>query len=528
MSAFIRLIFVSVGLLTCFVISDGQAAPPGGSIVRLPMRADPSSLDPHKIPNDYLVLNLFEGLTTMSATDEIVPGMAERWETSADGLVWTFHLRDADWSDGRPVTADDFVYSFRRVLDPATASPYVTALAPIVHADDISSGREKDLTKLGVEAPDPHTLRFTLRHPTPWFPTLMAIQTSMPVPRHAIDKWGDHWTSAEHIVVNGPFTLKQWVPLGELDFVRNPYFHDAASVKVDEVDHILADDPAAALKRYEAGELDEALIVGQDLARILRERPAELLSSPELSSIMVGINMKGPLGGDVRIREALSMTIDRDTLENKVIRLGQIPAYGLIPPSMPGYTPPRPDWIDLPMAERIARAKKLMAEAGAPTPLKVHLLSSNADSNKLYLDTIAAMWRSALGVETEIETGEERVLDDRVIHRDFEAALGNWGADYPDPTAFLEIFQSSAIFNFGNYANPKYDALLDQAGVTADPGERMMLLENAEALMLADQPIIPINFAVSHILVSPRLHGIEPAPLERHPDRYLWLEDSRG
>jgi oligopeptide transport system substrate-binding protein len=514
-------------LAGCFLVSMAWAAPTlqRGNAVRLPVLSETSSLDPHKVLWDGLVLNLFEGLTIMSATDEIVPGMATHWEASADGLIWTFHLRDANWSDGTPVTADDFIYSFRRALDPATACPSISLLAPIADAQAISTGREKDLTKLGVQAPDPHTLRFTLTQPTPWFPALMAKQGAMPVPRQAVEKWGDQWATADHLVVNGPFTLKTWIPLGEIDFVRNPRFHDAASVKIDEVDHILADDTKTALKRYEAGEMDVALIVGQDLPRMVRERPTELLNSPELASIYLIINMKGPLGTDARVRQALSMVIDRDVLENKVIRRGQIPAYGLVPPGMPGYDAPLPDWADLPMIDRVAKAKELMAEAGAVAPIRIHLLSFNLDFTKLYTDAIAGMWRSTLGVEAEVESVESRVLDDRVMHHDFEMAAGNWDADYPDPTSFLELLRSNADFNFGYYVNPKYDALLDEAGVTVDQVERMKLLKMTEALMLIDQPIIPINFSGARTLVNPRLHGYTAAPLGRHPDRYLWIEE---
>jgi oligopeptide transport system substrate-binding protein len=492
------------------------------------MLADPASLDPHKVLGDSVVLDLFEGLTTMSASNAIVPGMATSWEASADGLIWTFHLRDAVWSDGTAITAEDFVYSFRRALDPATACPYIVLLAPILYAEEISSGREKDLPKLGVLALDPHTLRFTLTQPTPWFPALMANHSAMPVPRQAIEKWGDKWTSAANMVTNGPFILKKWVPLGEVDLARNPLFHDAASVKIDEVDNMLADDSGTALKRYEAGELDVVRVLGKDLPRLKQERPAELHADPLLATVYITINMKSPLGNDARVRQALAMVIDREVLEKEIIRRGQIPAYGFVPPGMPDYAPQRPDWAELPMAARIAKAKMLLAEAGASTPLKVHMLTLDVDFAKLYTSAIVEMWHSALGVEVEVETGEARVLAGRFTHHDFEITISNWAADYLDPESFLGNLRSNAAgLNYGSYANPKYDALLDQARSAADPATRVQLLQAAEALMLADQPIIPVDYTVTQTLVSPRLQGYEAAPLARHPDRFLSIDKRR-
>jgi len=494
--------------------------------VRVSIGSEPETLDPDKIdggPAFRIAYDLFEGLTTYSATDTVIPGAATSWETSADGLVWTFHLRpDAVWSDGTPLTADDFVYGFRRALDPATASGYASSLLPILDAGDINARRETDLTKLGVTALDPHTLRITLVQATPWFLALLTIPTCMPVPRQAIEKWGDQWIQPEHMVTNGAFTLKRWVPLGELDLVTNPRFHDAAAVGIREVDYMVADDGKAAVRRYEAGELDITEIPGQDLTRFRRERPAELRSNPRLGSTYLVINMDGPLGRDPRIVQALSMAIDRDVLEGKILRNDQIPAYGLVPAGIPGYAAARPDWAGWAMAERIAAARKLLAEAGAPTPLKLHLLSPRGDRYELKLRAIIDMWHSALGVETQEEAVELRVVLDRLTHRDFEIDYDEWTADYPDAWNFLASYRiDGAEQNVADYKNPKYDALLDRSRGVADPAQRLALLQSAEQRMLNDQIMIPIDDAVDELLVSPRLHGYERAPLAVHPSRFL-------
>jgi oligopeptide transport system substrate-binding protein len=521
------------GLLAAALLLGSVSALADPVPARIQLRYELSSLDPHKFDGleEYRVaVDLFEGLTTYSATDTVLPGVATSWETSEDGLVWTFHLRpDAVWSDGTPLSAEDFLYSFRRALDPATASPYVLALLPIVNAGEISAGKEKDLTKLGVAAVDPHTLRITLTRQTPWFLALLTGQAAMPVPRQAIEKWGDQWTQPAHMVTNGAFILKNWIPLGEIDLARNPRFRDAASVKLPEVDYVLADDTKAALKRYEAGELDVTAVLGQDLPRMQRERPTELRSYPLLATGYFTVNMGRAFGGDARVRQALAMVIDRDVLDKQVVRRGQLAAYGLIPPSMPNYTAQLPDWAELPMPERIKRARQLLVDAGVTAPLKVHVLGPKQDVSQLYTRAIFEMWRTALGVESEEEAIEPRIFDGRVTHHDFEFAFHSWYADYADPWTFFANYRTDAAdLNYGSYSNPKYDALLEQSRTIADPAQRMAVLEQAERLLLADQPVIPIDFLVTQSLVSARLRGYENAPLGVHPDRFLSLVEERG
>ncbi len=425
------------------------------------------------------------------------------------------------------MTADDFVYGFHRAVDPATACPSVAALLPILNAGEISSGREKDLSKLGMTALDPQTLRITLARPTPWLLDLLTDQTAMPVPRQAIEKWGDRWTQPEHMVTNGPFTLKKWVPLDEIDLMRNPHFHDAAAVKIDEVDDVLADDSSAALKRYETGELDVIRVPGkEDLPRLKQERPEELRSDPMLSTSAFVFNMDGPLGADPRIRQALSMVIDREVLENKVARRGQIPAYSYIPPGIPNYSMQRPDWADRPMSERIAMAKKLLAEAGTPVPVKIHLLSPKLDFVQLYTRAIIAMWHTALGIEAEEEAMETRIYSGRLTHRDFEIAFIQWNGSYPDAQDMLsDLGTVGGGYNVGNYRNPKYDSLLDQSSSAASPAERTTMLQSAEKLMLQDQPVIPFNFVVAQRLVNRRVRGIENSAIGIHPSRFLSIAE---
>ncbi|HVJ51003.1 MAG TPA: peptide ABC transporter substrate-binding protein [Aliidongia sp.] len=515
------------GMLLSFAASAWSAPVP----ISIQMLYEPTSLDPHKATTreDGLVdLDLFEGLTSYSATGTIIPGTAQSWEASADGLVWTFHLRpDAVWSDGMPLEAEDFVYSFRRALSPGIVVPTNVVPVPILNAAEIIAGREKDPTKLGVTALDAHTLRVTLIKPMPFLPAALTDTTWMPVPRQAIEAWADKWAEPGHMVSNGPFTLKARAPESEIDLARNPRFHDAGSVWIDEVRHVLADDNSAALKRYAAGELDviRALAKG-DLPRLKRDHPDELRSYPQLAAIGFLINSDSPVGRDPRIGRALSLVIDRDELESKVIRLDQIPAYGVVPPGMPDYTVQRPDWAGLPMAERVAMAKNLLAESGVPTPLKIRVLVPKIDLFHLYAQAVFAMWHSALGVETEEEGGEPRVLIDQLIHHDFEVSIGQLGATVPDAWSVLSLFQSEED-NPGNYRNPEFDSLLDRSSRMASPAERRSLLQSAEKRLLDDQAVIPLSYVVSQMLVSPRVRGIEDSALGFHPSRFLSVSQEK-
>ncbi|MEI9986769.1 MAG: ABC transporter substrate-binding protein [Aliidongia sp.] len=323
------------------------------------------------------------------------------------------------------------------------------------------------------------------------------------------------------MVSNGAFTLNKWVPLGEIALVRNPQFHDAGAVALGEVDYVMGDDHSAALKRYEADELDVVSLLGADLQRIQHERPDELHSNPQLTTYYFLFNMSA--GIDPHVRRALSMVIDRDVLESKIVRGDQRPAYGLVPPGLPGYVVQRPEWADLPMAERIAAAKALLAEADIGKPLKIHILAPKLDSLQLDINAILAMWHSALGIDAEVEIVEPRIFLNRYDQNDFEVVYLPVTGDYLDPWDLLSGFLSDKKFD--NYGNSKYDALLDESRRAASSADRMALLRSAEALLLADQPLIPVSYGTVQLLVKPRLHGYESAPLGIHPSRFLRVTD---
>jgi oligopeptide transport system substrate-binding protein len=504
-----------------------------GQVIRRYNPSEPETLDPHKSsgqPEYWIQNDLFEGLLTCDALAKPVPGVAERWEASADGKNWTFHLRDdAKWSDGTPLTAEDFVYSFRRAVDPKTASAYASALSPIIGADEIIAGRVKEPATLGVRAVDPHTLQIDLKEPTPYLLPLLTLGIAFPVPRQATEKYGDQWTRPGKIVSNGPFVMQEWVPQQQIVLARNPLFHDAATVKLDGVRFIVTEDKGTSFKRYRAGDLDTAIFPGEELPWVHKNLAADLHQDGIAAGFYLEINMeRPPLGTDRRLREALSLVIDREILVYKVNPAEQKPSYSYTPPGLDRYTPQPVPFKDMPTPARIARAKQLWAEArgGDKTPIKVKILYPTDPRASRQIQAIGAMWRQALGVEIEADNREFQVFEAMENQRDYQVSYAGWVADYNDPWTFLLNFKSdAAVLNHTGYKNPAYDALLDQSIRARDPEQRMAILESAERVLIADAPVMPIEHSVIKELVNPKVQGWQANVLDLHPSRFLSFEE---
>jgi len=500
-------------------------------VLRLPLIAEPVALDPHLIDGltDFRICNdLFEPLTTLDAEGGVIPGAAESWAESADHLTWTFTLRsDERWSDGSAVTSADFLYSLRRIVDPKTAASYASALLPIRGADAIIAG-EAAPESLGVTAPDAMHLVITLARPTPFLPNVLATQVGMPVPRAVVEQFGDHWTRPEHIVSNGPFKLANWVPQGEITYARSPTFHDAASVKLDRVRYLFADDRHATLKRYLNGEIDAASLGGDDVPWAEKNRAAELRQIPLLASDYLIVNMAaGPLAGDVRLRRALSLAIDRTVLTTRIDTRRERATLTLIPPGMPGYTPKADPSAGLTQPEMIAEARRLFAEAlPAGQKLKLRLLAGREQTNHRDITALKAMWEAALPVEIELVEPEFRVFD-AVLHRgDFDLAQYTWYADYADPWTFAANFLSDGgSLNPGQYRNPAYDALLARSREAGDPAQRNALYAEAERQLLDDQAAIPWAHETTQYLINPKVRGWGNSRLSVFPSRFMSMAE---
>jgi oligopeptide transport system substrate-binding protein len=503
------------GLAAVLLASTGAAQ--AGQVLHRISEAEPDTLDPQKSSaSGSLAIDrdLFIGLVTLDPQEHVVPGVAERWEIAPDGMTWTFHLRpDAKWSTGEPVTAADFVYSFRRLVDPATAAADSSDLTQLVNYEAIASGKEKDLSKLGVEATDPLTLVLHLTAPRLALKFLLTDPMLFPLHKASVEKWGATWTQPEHLVGNGPFVMKSWVPQSSVVLTKSPTFFDAATVKLDEVDWLVTEGSKAGLTRYRAGELDWAILGKNDIPWA-RQSMADQLQTADVNGYsFLFFNMtKGVLKDDIRLREAINLAIDRETLVTKVDPRGEKPAYGIVPPTTSDYTPQSMDFKATPQPERLAKAKELMKEAGygPDHPLKLKVSYATDESNRQLLLAIAAMLKP-----------EWQVFIDLTNQRNFEMGYLNLVGTYDDYENGLDNFRSNAgTYNINGYANPKFDDLFHRGGTSTDPLERRKLMEQAEKVMLDDYPLAPLEFYVRNVLVNPKLQGYV-AKVVYNQSRYL-------
>lgn len=491
--------------------------------------AEPKSLDPALIDGIWesqIDGDLIVGLTTEDAAAKPIPGAAESWEPSPDGLTWTFHLREHVWSDGVPVTADDFVYAWRRILDPKTAASYAYYLYPVKNARDVNTGKQP-LTALGVAAPDAKTLVVTLEHAVPFMAEFVTHHTMYPVPRHLVEAKGADWTKAGTFVSNGPYLLKEWLPNDHLTLTKNPKFYDAANVKIDTVNYYPTPDGDSALKRFRAGELDTQDPIPPLQIDFLRSNMPETLKIvPELTIFYASLNVTHKPLDDVRIREAMNLALDRETLTDKIIKLSEAPAYSMVPPgtaNYPGGAAMR--FKDMPFAERLSRAQMLMAAAGYSAAKPLHLRFATT-TNAVTRQTIAPtqeMLRKIF-IDLEVVQTDTQINYQKLQEGDFDVGSAGWIADYNDASNFLDVLRTGGGNNYGRYSNPKFEALLDKAAAERDLVKRGEILRDAEQMMLDDYPLILIRFATTHAMVQPFIKGWVPNNKELNRSRWLTVE----
>jgi oligopeptide transport system substrate-binding protein len=516
--------------LAMIALSAGGSAWAGGTLRRV-SAAEPETLDPLKaagLPERMIALDLFEGLVTYAGDGALVPGVAASWDVAPDGRRWTFHLRhDAKWSNGDPVTAEDFLYTLRRLVDPATAAPNAYGVVMIVNAKEILTGQEKDPTRLGVRALDPYTLVIDLREPVPFLPSVLA-GVVLPVNRKAIEAHGTLWTRPGNIVGNGPFVLSEWTPQAQIVLDRNPLYGAADRVQLDQVQWIVAEDSATALKRYRAGEIDISSVPPPDLDFVRSTYPGELHQAPQLAVEYLVFNLRAePFASKPKLREALALVIDRDTLNNKVDPAGQVSTNSFVPPFGTDYQPQVPAYAAIPAAERLATARRLMAEAGYPagTPLKLTAIYHTDRFVKKRLLSIAAMWKEALGVELTIQNREWQIWLSALRQGDFQLSWDSITSDIPEASDFMSGYRSTAgELNDAGYDSPAFDKLIDEARAEIEPKRRIDLLERAERQLLGDTPLIPLDNPVTIVLVSPRVSGWQDNVTGIHLSRYLGIK----
>lgn len=493
---------------------------------------DPTTLDHHKtstIPEANLMRDLYEGLVAPSAKAEVVPGVAESWEISEDGLTYTFKLRtDAKWSNGDPVTAGDFVFAYQRIQDPKTAAPYANMLFPIDNAEAINKG-EKQASDLGAKAIDDHTLEIKLNAPTPYFLQLLTHQSSFPLHAKSVKEFGDQYTKPGNLVTNGAYMLKSFTPNDKIVMRKNPHFHDAANVQIDVVNYIPFEERATCLRRFEAGEVLSCSDIDNAQMDYMKQKLGDQLHiAPYLGTYYLPVKVKKEKLADPRVRQALSMAIDRDFLAKEIWRESMLPGYSIVPPGIDNY----PDPVFLPykdkdILDREDEAKKLLEEAGVKEgSLTVELRHNTGENHKNTMTAIADMLKN-IGVNaTIVEMEGTGYFDYMKNDGDFDMTRAGWIGDYSDPQNFLFLFESANLgFNYPRWSNADYDKLMAEAGTTKDLAARAKILRQAEELFLKEVPAIPILYYSSTALVSSKIKGWEDNIMNQHATRWLSVEN---
>ena len=493
--------------------SQGSAATATAMLVR-GNGPEPDSLDPQRARNTEsgnVLRDMYEGLTSIGRDGAPVPGAAESWTVSADGRTYTFRLRSGcRWSNGDPVVAADFAAALRRLVDPATASQYAQIVDVIRNARDVIAGRRTP-GELGVRVHDDATLIIELETPAPYLPSLLSHWSTFPIHRANLIRRGAEFTKPGNHLSNGAFSLTAWVQGSHVELRRNPNYWNNAATRLDGVRWISLSDNAAEYKRYRSGEIQiTAVVPQQQFEQIRAQHAAELYISPQLGTYFFGFNLdREPFRSKPGLRRALSLTIDRELLVKTVTRVGEMPAYGWVPPGTYNYTSQQFDYAAMPIAQRITEARRLYAEAGysAQTPLRFELRYNSGESHNRVAVAVAAMWKQALGVETRLAAVEFKVLQQDVDARNVDVYRTAWIGDYNDAYTFAQYLKSDFGINTPHYRSVAYDALLDKAAREQDPAARRALLESAERAMLAEHPLLPLYFYVNKHLVSPRVEG---------------------
>jgi oligopeptide transport system substrate-binding protein len=529
---------VAVVGLGAFAFRGGSSAgltlsTAGGKTLSRGNGAEPDTLDPHKAQGQWeynIVGDMFVGLMTEDAAGNPTFGAATSYTASADGLTYTFKIRDHNWSDGTPVTAHDYVYSFRRIGDPRTAAQYVSILYPIRNMQAAADGKVP-VDQIGVRAIDDRTLEIAFHFQVPYIAQLLTHFTTFAVPRHVVEKYGDQWVRPEHIVTNGPYVLKQWVPNDHIEVVKSPHFYDRDNVAIERVLYYPTQDTEAGLKRFRSGDLDLMTdgLPPQKIDWLKANLGRELRLSPYILSQYVQFNVKRKPFDDIRVRRALSLAIDREILCSRVQRAGEQVAYALIPPGMGDYPgKARVDFQSVPMAARIEKAKALLAEAGygPGNPLSFDYSMIMTTEIKLVSVAIQEMWKQ-VGVTAHLAPSETQVHYAVLRKHDFDVAWSGWVADYRDPKNYLFLFQSSTPdMNYGTYSNAKFDALVARSDDIRDAKARGLVLQQAEQVLLDDAAIAPVYFGVTRDLVSPQVRGWISNNINTNRSRFLKLDRS--
>lgn len=500
-------------------------------ILHLGNGTEPKDLDPHTVtgvPEHNIISALLEGLISENPrTLQVEPGLAASWHITDGGKTYTFKIRDnARWSNGDAVTAADFVWSWQRLLSPALASEYSYQLFPLKNAREFNRGEIDDFARVGVSALDDKTLKVELRHPTPYFLSLLAHYSTFAVHRETvlnfgrIDEAGTLWTRAENFVGNGPFTLSSWKLNHLIRVEKNPLYWDAETVKLNEIRFYPIDSALTEERMFRTGALHATSSTPLDKIAVYQaEQPEKISISPYLGTYYYRFNTdRAPLD-DARVRRALSMTIDREAIVTAITKGGQLPAYTFTPPNTQTYRAP-----PSPIRHDIAAARQLLAEAGYPNGEgfpTLELIYNTSDGHRRIAVAIQQMWKTALNIDISLANQDWKVYLSRVQSQDYDIARAAWIGDYPDPNTFLDMFVSGGGNNQTGWSNPRYDQLIAEAATQADNPQRYATFQRAESLLMEESPIAPIYTYTRVLLKQPQLQGWHANILDHHPYKYV-------
>ncbi|WP_318521032.1 ABC transporter substrate-binding protein [Photobacterium leiognathi] len=489
---------------------------------------EPESLDPQKVsgvPESNVIRDLLEGLVNQDSKGNLVPGAAKSWETE-DYKTWTFHIRDdAKWSNSDPVTAEDFVYTWRRLADPKTASPYASyiQMTTMANAEDIIAGKKAPET-LGVEAVDSKTLKVTLDKPVSYFASMLVHTSMKPVNQKVVEKFGDEWTKVGNYVSNGAYKLDTWVVNERIVLARNENYWDNKNTVINQVTFLPIENQVAAMNRFLAGELDMTYeMPNEHFKRLQKEYPQDVKVTPYLCSYYYEFNMTRKPFDDANVRKALSYAIDRDVLAKFIVGKGETPAYNFTPLATNGLDVEMPEYSKLDQKQRLAKAKELLKAAGYDqnNPLKFNLLYNTSENHKKIAVAISSMWKKGLGVTAVLENQEWKSYLDAKRQGNFDISRAGWCGDYNEASTFLAIMRSDHSQNYPKYSSAAYDKAIDDAVLAKTDAERAADYKDAEAKLAEDMPIMPIYHYVNARLVNPQLGGY---PME-NPEDNIYSKD---
>ncbi len=494
---------------------------------------DLTDLDPQLATQaaDFNVLSaLLEGLVSEDPVDlHPVPGVAESWKVSDDGLTYTFYLRaNAKWSNGRAVTAQDFIGSWKRMLSPKLGASNASQLYLIQGAEAFNRG-DTEFSQVGLHSSDPRVLTVTLEHAAPWFLSELSGLAWLPVPLPTIEKYGpldqrgNAWSTTQHWVGNGAFVPVSWRRGQQIVVARSPTYWDHENVRLTEIHFHTFDSVDAEERSFRSGQLHvtDALPPGK-LESYRKLSPSPLRIDPLLGTYFLRLNVRRPGLGDARIRLALGLAVDRATLVDRVLRGGQAPADAFTPPGIGAYTPPPVQ------RHRLDEARKLLADAGhagGEGLPELDLLYNSSENHKLIAEAIQEMWRRDLGIRVRLVNEDQKSTEEARRAGTYDLLRSSWIADYSDPSSFLDVFRGDSSNNFTGWSNADYDTMLFRAARTQEPNARDALFERAERLLLTEAPVIPL-FHYTHVfLIQPSVHGWYPTILDHHPYKAVSLGD---